>query len=132
MPVDHLGIAVRSLAEALPRWEGPLGATASPPEVVDSQRVRIAFLDAGSTHLEFLEPTAPDSPVAKFLETRGEGLHHLAFAVPNVDRKLAELDSAGYRLIDRVARTGARGRRIAFCHPSAFDGVLVEFVEGEP
>jgi methylmalonyl-CoA/ethylmalonyl-CoA epimerase len=132
MPVDHFGIAVRSLTDVLPRWEAQLGATCSPPEEVRSQKVRVAFLDVGNTHLEFLEPTSADSPVGKFLESRGEGLHHVAFAVPSVDRKLAELESGGYRLIDKVARVGARGRRIGFCHPSSFGGVLVEFVEAEP
>ncbi|MCI4346679.1 MAG: methylmalonyl-CoA epimerase [Thermoplasmata archaeon] len=132
MPVDHLGIAVRSLSDALPRWEGPFGATGSPPEEVSSQKVRISFLEVGTTHLEFLEPTAPDSPVGKFLDSHGEGLHHVAFSVPSVDRKLAELASSGYRLVDQVARMGARGRRVGFCHPSGFGGVLVEFVEGGP
>ncbi|HEV2449947.1 MAG TPA: methylmalonyl-CoA epimerase [Thermoplasmata archaeon] len=130
MHLDHLAIAVHSLADAVPRWERQLEASASPPEEVPTQRVRVAFLDVGNTHLEFLEPAAADSPIAKFLEGRKEGMHHIAFAVPSVDRKLAELQAAGVRVIDSVARPGARGRRVGFAHPSAFGGVLVEFVEG--
>ncbi|MCI4341807.1 MAG: methylmalonyl-CoA epimerase [Thermoplasmata archaeon] len=132
MTVDHLAIAVHRLSEAVPRWEQQLGAAASPPEEVPSQRVRAVFLDVDNTHLEFLEPTSEDSPIARFLAQRGEGMHHIAFAVPNVDRKLAELARAGVRLIDTVSRPGARGRQVGFCHPSAFGGVLVEFVEARP
>ncbi len=129
MEVDHLGIAVHDLASALARWERTLGSAASPPEEVPSQRVRVAFLEVGETHLEFLEPTDPASPIGRFLESRGEGLHHVAFLVPSVDRKLAEVSAEGGRLIDSVSRPGARGRRVGFVHPSAFGGVLVEFVE---
>jgi methylmalonyl-CoA/ethylmalonyl-CoA epimerase len=128
--IDHLGIAVRRLEEAVPRWEQTMGAAASPPEEVASQRVRVSFLETGEAHLEFLEPTAPDSVIARFLESRGEGLHHVAFLVPSVDAALAELERRGYRLIDRVSRPGARGRRIGFAHPGGFNGVLVEYVEG--
>jgi methylmalonyl-CoA epimerase len=127
--VDHLAIAVHRLDESVPRWERQLGASASPPEEVPSQRVRVRFLDVGNTHLEFLEPASPESPISKFLEGRKEGMHHVAFAVPSVDRKLAELQAAGARVIDTVSRPGARGRRVGFAHPSAFGGVLVEFVE---
>jgi methylmalonyl-CoA/ethylmalonyl-CoA epimerase len=127
--IDHLGIAVTDLATALPRWEHALGGAASPPEEVADQHVRAAFLEVGATHLEFLEPVGPDAPLRRFLERRGEGLHHLAFRVPSVDRQLAELAAQGARLVDAVARPGARGRRVGFAHPSAFGGVLVEFVE---
>jgi methylmalonyl-CoA epimerase len=130
--VDHLGIAVRELSAVLPRWERVLGGAGSPPEEVPAQKVRVSFLEVGTTHLEFLEPTDPTGPVARFLESRGEGIHHLAFKVPSVDQKLAELASMGARLIDTVSRPGARGRRVGFVHPSSFDGVLVEFVEGGP
>jgi methylmalonyl-CoA/ethylmalonyl-CoA epimerase len=92
--------------------------------------VRVAFLHGGETHIELLEPTDPTSAVGQFLARRGEGLHHLAFRVPSVDAALAEVERNGGRLVDRVARTGARGRRVGFAHPSAFAGVLVEFVEG--
>lgn len=129
-PVDHLGIAVTSLAEALPVWSAALGASPGTPEMVPSQRVRVAFLETGTTRLELLEPESPDSPVGRFLASRGPGLHHVAFRVASVDEKLGELAGRGLRLVDRTSRPGARGRRVGFAHPSAFQGVLVEFVEG--
>jgi methylmalonyl-CoA epimerase len=120
---------VRNLGEAIPRWEGLLGEAGSRPELLESQKVRVVFLAAGGTHLELLEPTDAASPVARFLERRGEGIHHLAFRVGSVDQKLAELSAQGARLVDAVSRPGARGSRVGFAHPSAFGGVLVEFVE---
>jgi methylmalonyl-CoA/ethylmalonyl-CoA epimerase len=129
MEVDHIGIAVHDLATALPRWERTVGGAASPPEEVASQKVKVAFLEAGETHLEFLQPTDPTSAVGRFLESRGEGMHHIAFLVPSVDKMLAQLTAEGARVIDSVARPGARGRRVGFAHPSAFGGVLVEYVE---
>ncbi len=129
MQVDHLGIAVRSLAATVPKWEQLLGGRASPPEEVASQRVRVSFLDAEGTHVELLEPTDADSSVGRFLDARGEGMHHVAFAVANVTATLAGLSAKGERVIDRESRPGARGRRVGFAHPAAFDGVLVEFVE---
>lgn len=129
MEIDHLGIAVRSLAEAAPKWERLLGTSASPPEEVQSQQVRVSFLETGSAHIELLEPVGTDSGVGRFIESRGEGMHHVAFAVPSVDRQLADLASRGERVIDRQGRPGARGRIVGFAHPTAFAGVLVEFVE---
>jgi len=102
----------------------------APAEDVPSNRVRVVFLSVGGAHVELLEPTDPESPVAKFLAARGEGVHHLAFRVPSVDRALAEVVARGGRVVDRTARPGARGRRVGFAHPSAYGGVLVEFVEG--
>ena len=130
MRIDHLGIAVRSLERALSVYEPLLATRASTPEVVESQRVRAAFLEAGETHIELLEPTEADSPVGRFLERRGEGLHHLAFRVPSVDVAHAGVRARGGRLIDESSRPGARGRRVGFAHPSTFCGTLVEFVEG--
>lgn len=130
MNADHVGIAVRSIAEALPAFEGTLGSRAAPPEEVPTQGVRVAFLEAGSLHIELLEPTDPASAVGRFLEQRGPGLHHLAFRVPSVDRALADVVARGGRVVDHIARPGARGRRVGFAHPSAHGGVLVEFVEG--
>jgi methylmalonyl-CoA/ethylmalonyl-CoA epimerase len=127
--VDHLGIAVTRLATTAPKWEKLLGAAASAPEEVVSQRVRVSFLETGPTHIELLEPTSPDSAVGRFLASRGEGMHHIAFAVPSVNAQLAELTRRGERVIDREGRPGARGRIVGFAHPSAFGGVLVEFVE---
>lgn len=129
MEVDHVGIAVRSLSATMPKWEQLLGSPASLPEEVPSQRVRVAFLKVGSAHLELLEPTSPESSVSRFLESRGEGMHHIAFGVPSVNEKLADLIRRGERVIDREGRPGARGRVVGFAHPAAFAGVLVEFVE---
>ena len=130
MPLDHIGVAVPSLREAIERWRPLVGAPESPPELVPSNRVRVAFIELGGTHLELLEPSEPDSPVARFLERRGPGVHHLAFRVPSVDEALAEVRRRGDPIVDEHARAGARGRRVGFAHPSAFGGVLVEFVEG--
>ncbi len=130
MQLDHVGIAVPDLAAALAAWGPLIGAPDGPPEVVPSNRVRVAFVDVGGTHVELLEPTEPTSPVARFLESRGPGVHHLAFHVPSVDAALAGVRERGGRLVDERARPGARGRRVGFAHPSAFGGVLVEFVEG--
>jgi len=130
LPIDHLGIAVKDLGAATARWAVLLGAPAEPPEEVPSQRVRVTFLSAGRSHVELLEPTDPDSAVGRFLATRGEGIHHLAFHVPSVDAALAAHLQRGERVVDRVGRPGARGRRVGFAHPSAFGGVLVEYVEG--
>ena len=129
MKVDHIGIVVANVAEATARWRPLLGSSeAALPEEVPGSGVRVAFLPAGETHIELLEPSGPDSPVAKFLASRGGGMHHVAFAVPDVDAALAEVARRGGRLIDSRGRPGARGRTVGFCHPSAFGGVLVEFV----
>ncbi len=130
MQLDHVGIAVADLPRALARWTAVLGAPEGPVEEVPSNRVRVAFLSAGGSHVELVTPSDGGSPVAKFLSERGDGVHHLAFAVPSVDRALADLVARGERVVDRVARPGARGRRVGFAHPAAFGGVLVEFVEG--
>jgi methylmalonyl-CoA/ethylmalonyl-CoA epimerase len=127
--IDHLGLAVRSLSESVPKWEKLLGTAASLPEEVASQRVRVSFLAAGPAHVELLEPTHPDSAVGRFLESKGEGMHHMAFSVPSVNDQLAALIRRGDRVIDQVGRPGARGRIVGFAHPAAFAGVLVEFVE---
>ncbi|HEV2165931.1 MAG TPA: methylmalonyl-CoA epimerase [Thermoplasmata archaeon] len=130
MQIDHVGLAVRSLERSLKAFEPLLATRATTPELVESQKVRAVFLEAGETHFELLEPTEPDSPVGRFLERRGEGLHHVAFRVPSVDVALAGVRARGGRLIDEVGRPGARGRRVGFAHPSPFSGTLVEFVEG--
>ncbi|MHB1435512.1 MAG: methylmalonyl-CoA epimerase [Thermoplasmata archaeon] len=130
--VDHVGIAVRKIEEALGRWTPWLGAPILPPEEVPTQRVRVAFLKVGESRIELLEPTRPDSPVGRFLDQRGEGMHHLAFSVPNVDGALARVARSGGRLVDTAGRPGAGGHRVGFAHPSTFGGVLVEFVEAPP
>jgi len=118
MELDHLGIAVPNLTEALRQWGPILGGAGAEPEEVPSQRVRVAFLHAGATHIELLEPTDPESPVGRFLAERKGGLHHVAFHVPSVNAALAEQAARGARLIDQVARPGARGRRVGFVHPA--------------
>ena len=129
MKVDHLGIVVARIADALPLWTAILGEPLAPPEDVPGGGVRVAFLGRGETHVELVEPTGPDSPVSKFLASRGGGIHHIAFAVPDVDAALRDVAARGGRLIDAHGRPGARGRRVGFAHPSAFGGVLVEYVE---
>lgn len=129
MKLDHVGIVVANLSEAIERWRPLLGVPAAAPEEVPGGGVRVAFLTAGEPHIELVEPTGPDSPVSKFLATRGGGMHHLAFAVADVDAALQDVARRGGRLLDARGRPGARGRRVGFCHPSAFGGVLVEYVE---
>lgn len=129
MALDHIGIAVERLADATPVWEATLGTRGSPPEEVTSQAVRVVFLETRGAHLELLEATRPDSGVGRFVASRGGGLHHLAFRVPSVDEALRGAEARGLRLIDRVGRPGARGRRVGFVHPAGHRGVLVEFVE---
>lgn len=128
--LDHLGIAVASIAEARSFYEGVLGATFEGEEVVAEQKVRVAFFRlesaAGALRWELLEPTEPDSPIAKFLAKRGPGLHHAAYAVDDVAASLAVAEAAGLRLIDRTARRGAHGAEIAFLHPSSTGGMLIE------
>jgi methylmalonyl-CoA/ethylmalonyl-CoA epimerase len=121
---------VDDLAAAIDRWKPLVGSPDGPPEEVPSNRVRVAFVTVGATHIELLQPSDPSSPVARFLASRGPGVHHLAFGVPSVDAALAEVRRRGERVVDEHARPGARGRRVGFAHPSAFGGVLVEFVEG--
>src|SRR5262245_34684055 len=122
--LDHVGIAVKDLSAALAFYRDALGLEVEAPEEVASQRVRAHFLDAGEAHLELLEATAPDSPIATFVEKRGPGLHHITLRVDDIDAAIARLESRGARLIDRQARRGAEGSLIAFVHPSAAHGVL--------
>jgi methylmalonyl-CoA epimerase len=126
--LDHIGIAVSSIESALGIYEA-LGLCAVDREDVASQKVRTAFLPVGGTRLELLEPTDPGSPVAKFLSSRGEGIHHLCFRVENLSGTLAELAAKGYELIHREPVPGANGKRVAFLHPRAGRGVLIELSE---
>lgn len=128
--VHHVGIAVTSIDAARTFYESILGATGEPAQVVASQGVRVAFFQVGhGPRLELLEPLAPDSPVGRFLQKRGPGLHHLAYQVRHLDQVLVELERAGVRLVDRVSRPGSHGLRVAFLHPSAAQGVLIELCE---
>jgi methylmalonyl-CoA/ethylmalonyl-CoA epimerase len=129
MKIHHVGIAVESLSAALPAFEKLLGRPPDSQEVVEDPKVRVAVFNLGNSRIELLEATEPDSPVARFIAKRGQGIHHLTFAVPQVAERLRELEAAGIRLIDREPRTGAGAERIAFVHPSSTAGVLIELVE---
>ena len=128
--IEHLGIAVKSIEESLPYFENVLGLKCYNIETVEDQKVKTAFLKVGEVKLELLEPTAPDSPIAKFLEKRGPGIHHLAFAVEDgVQKALTEIEAKGIRLIDKTPRKGAEGLNIAFLHPKSTEGILTELCE---
>jgi methylmalonyl-CoA/ethylmalonyl-CoA epimerase len=124
--LDHVGIAVTHLGEALSFYRDALGLEIEPPEEITSQRVRAHFVPVGDAFLELLEPTAPDSPIARYTEKRGPGIHHVALRVDDIRAALAELKARGVRLIDETPRPGAHGSLVAFIHPSASHGVLVE------
>jgi methylmalonyl-CoA/ethylmalonyl-CoA epimerase len=126
--VAHIGIAVRALDEMLPIYRDILGLAEVPLE--DADGARIAGLAAGDTLIELLEPEQPGSPIARFIEKRGPGIHHICLAVGDLDAALARCREAGLRLIDETPRLGAEGKRIAFLHPSATGGVLIELTEG--
>lgn len=130
--IDHLGIAVRSLDEAVPLYEKALGLRCLGREEVASQRVKTAFFDAGGVHLELLEPTSPESPIAKFLTDRGEGVHHIAFRSDAIESELAQAASAGVRLINEKPFEGAAGKLVAFLHPKSTRGVLMELCMPKP
>jgi methylmalonyl-CoA/ethylmalonyl-CoA epimerase len=125
--LDHIGIAVKSLDAA--RIYEVLGLSIQHVETVETQRVKTAFLSVGDSNLELLEPTSPDSPIAKFIEKRGEGIHHLCFRVDNIEEHLERLKAEGYRLVNEAPVPGAHGCRVAFLHPSAGNGVLIELSE---
>jgi methylmalonyl-CoA/ethylmalonyl-CoA epimerase len=124
--IEHLGIAVRSIEEAIPYYEKVLGLECYNIEEVADQKVRTAFFRVGDTKIELLEPTSPESTIAKFIENRGEGIHHIAFATKDIEAALAEVEQKGVRLIDKTPRAGAEGLTIAFLHPKSTGGVLTE------
>ncbi|MBK8481951.1 MAG: methylmalonyl-CoA epimerase [Proteobacteria bacterium] len=127
--VSHIGIAVERLAAQVPFYRDELGLPLIAEEEVADQGVRVAIFQAGDTRIELLEPTRPDSPIARFLERRGPGLHHLAYQVDEVGSVLQRLQEHGCRLIDEAPRAGAHGARIAFVHPKSTGGVLTELCE---
>ena len=128
--INHIGVAVKSIDAATPFYRDVLGMVFEGTEVVAEQKVKVAFFSVGESRVELLEPTADDSPVAKFLEKNGEGTHHVAYEVDDLVATLARLKAAGVRLIDEVPRCGAHGTRIAFLHPKASGGVLTELCQG--
>ena len=128
--IEHLGIAVESIEEALPYYENILGLKCYNIETVEDQKVRTAFLRCGDTKLELLEPTSPESTIAKYIEKRGMGVHHVAFAVEDgVAKALVEVEEKGIRLIDKAPRKGAEQLNIAFLHPKSTMGILTELCE---
>jgi methylmalonyl-CoA/ethylmalonyl-CoA epimerase len=129
MKVDHIGIATGKLDEALSVWRDALGLPVDSTDEVAEQGVRVAMLPLGETHIELLEPLSDDSPVGKFLQKRGPGIHHIAISVKNIREALSDLKAKGARLIDETPRVGANGCLVAFIHPSATNGVLLELVE---
>ncbi|RLA91997.1 MAG: methylmalonyl-CoA epimerase [Deltaproteobacteria bacterium] len=129
MKVDHIGIAVKSIKDALKFYSDILGLKLTGEEVISEQKVKTAFLPIGDTEVELLESTEPDGPVAKFIERKGEGIQHIAFKVNDIEAALKELEEKGIRLIDREPRIGAGNKKIAFLHPKDTFGVLVELCE---
>jgi methylmalonyl-CoA/ethylmalonyl-CoA epimerase len=127
--IEHIGIAVKNLEESIKYYEEVLGMKCYSIEEVKDQKVKTAFFKVGDTKIELLESTAPDGPVGKFIEKKGEGIHHMAFAVNNIEGALEEADQKGVQLIDKQPRPGAEGLSIAFLHPKSTFGVLTEFCE---
>ena len=127
--IDHVGVAVPSLAEAKPFYAEGLGLKLLAEEEVAEQRVRVAMFQCGESRIELLEPTSPESPIAKFLEKKGSGIHHIAVEVKDVEAELNALQAQGVKLIDTVARIGAGGHKIAFVHPKSTSCVLLELTQ---
>ncbi len=130
--IDHIGIAVRSLDAATGLYERALGLRCEGREEVPSQKVRVALFDVAGVHLELLEPTSPDSPIAKFLNERGEGIHHVAYRTDDINAQLAGAARAGIRLINETPQPGAAGKLVAFLHPKSTHGVLTELCGSRP
>lgn len=129
LKIDHLGIAVNSIEDGKNFWSGMLGLKFEGAETVEEQKVTTAFFPVGESEVELLESTAPDGPVAKYIEKRGQGIQHVAFRVENIEEALEELKNKGVKLIDETPRKGAGGAKIAFLHPKSTSGVLVELCE---
>ena len=127
--IEHIGIAVKSLDEAIPFYEKVLGLKCYGIEEVADQKVKTAFFHIGETKIELLESTDPEGPIGKFIEKRGQGIHHIAFAVSDIEKQLKAAEENGVQLIDKAPRKGAEGLNIAFLHPRSTFGVLTEFCE---
>ena len=129
--LDHIGIAVKNMNEALAFYRDTLGISSAGTEVIEEQKVKVAFLPLGDTELELLESTSPEGPVAKFIEKRGEGIQHIALRVENIEEALKELQEKDFKLIDQQPRYGAGNAKIAFLHPKATGGISLEISERE-
>lgn len=129
--VDHIGIAVENLDEALKFYEETLGIKCTSKEIVEDQKVKVAFLPIGDTEVELLESTDENGAIAKFIEKRGQGVQHIAYRVDNIEEAIAEMKGKGIRMIDEEPRYGAGGAKIAFLHPKSTFGVLIELCERE-
>ncbi|AFK87170.1 MULTISPECIES: methylmalonyl-CoA epimerase [Thermoanaerobacterium] len=127
--IDHIGIAVKSIEEASKFYEDVLGQKVAGIETLSSENLKTAFVKIGDVEIELLEATSPDSPVAKFIEKKGEGIHHIAFKVDDIEASLEKLKSKGIRLIDEIPKLGAEGSKIAFAHPKSTNGVLLELCQ---
>jgi len=127
--IDHIGIAVSDLEKAVQFYRDQIGIELKGTEVVDEQKVKVAFFPVGESKIELLESTEPDGPVGRFIEKKGEGVHHISFRVSNIEEKIKQLKEQGVALIDEKPRYGAGGARIAFLHPKSTGGVLVELCE---
>ena len=129
LKIDHIGIAVKNLKEVENFWTNVLGLEFKGSETIEDQKVRTTFVPIGESEVELLESTSPDGPIARYIESKGEGIQHVAFRVENLERALEEMKKKGIRLIDEKPRMGAGGAKIAFLHPKATKGVLVELCE---
>lgn len=129
--IDHIGIAVSDLEKSINFYRDKMGLEFKGTEIVDEQKVKVAFFPVGESKIELLEPTDPNGPVGKYIEKKGEGVHHLSFRVSNIEAKLEQLKEQGVALIDETPRYGAGGAKIAFLHPKSTGGVLVELCERE-
>ena len=127
--IDHIGIAVRSIKKTSELLSNILGLKVAGEEIVEEQKVKVAFLPLGDSELELLESTSPEGPIARFIEKKGEGIQHIAFKVDNIEKTLEKLKKEGVRLIDEKPRYGAGGAKIAFIHPKSTNGILVELCE---
>lgn len=127
--IDHIGVAVKNLDEAVSFYENILGLKASGTEIIEEQKVKVAFLPVGDSEVELLESTEEDGPVAKYIAKNGEGVQHIAYRVDDVEAAIAEMKEKGIRMIDEKPRYGAGGAKIAFCHPKSTFGVLIELTE---
>lgn len=130
--IDHIGIAVKSLEATVPYYEKALGFSCEHVEVVEEQMVKVAFFNVNGVHIELLEPTSPESPIAKFIENKGEGIHHVAFASDNILGEISSIAASGVRLINETPKIGAHNKQIAFLHPKSSFGVLTEICQDSP